>query len=108
MVVGLALLAGCATTPSQPGTTKSAPTVNLEVFRDGTIPTKPCKVIAVLKDDGPEEEQEQIEAKMIRKARRMGGQAIVFDAAKENGFKSEFLGSFKVTYLYEAKVVVYP
>jgi hypothetical protein len=38
----------------------------------------------------------------------MGGNAIVFDVPKQGGFKSEFLGSFKWAYIYEATVVVYP
>jgi ABC-type glycerol-3-phosphate transport system substrate-binding protein len=104
VVAGLALLTGCPTTTA----TKAVPTVDIEVFRDGAIPAKPCKKIAAFKADGTEAEQEQIQAKMISKAKRMGGNAIVFDVPKQGGFKSEFLGSFKWAYIYEATVGVYP
>ena len=108
MVVSLALLAGCASTSSQSATAKTAPTVDLEVFRDGAVPSKPCKVIAVIQEEGREEEQKKLETKLIEKAKGLGGHAIVFDVPRQSGFQSEFLGSFKVSYLYRATVVVYP
>lgn len=81
----------------------------IDVFKDGEKPSRAFKSIGLLKDDGKDQEQEQIEAKMIAKAKKMGGQAILFDKPKQSGMEAEFFsfGQAKFTYLYKANVVVY-
>ncbi len=82
----------------------------IEVFRDDAIPSRPFKQIGILKDDGTAEEQEKVEAKMITKAKKMGGSAIVFDRPKQSGMEASYFsfpGAIKYTYLYRSVVVVY-
>lgn len=109
LTAALTLLAGCESTPSQSGNRSAVATADVEVFRDGAEPAKPFKEIGVLKDDGKEAEQEEIEKKLIKKAKQMGGDAILFDKPKQSGMEMDFFsfGASKFTYLYRARVVVY-
>jgi hypothetical protein len=102
------LLTGCET-PNAGGPTAAVPTAQVEVFHDGTKPAKPFKEIGTLTDDGKEEEQAEIEAKMIKKAQKMGGHAIIFAAPKQSGMEAAGPFSFaaKFTFLYKGTVVVY-
>ena len=73
------LLVGCATTGDQKPSDKRLPTTAVEVFKDGAKPLKAYKEIGLLKDDGKAIEQEEIEAKMIKQAKKLGGNAILFE-----------------------------
>jgi hypothetical protein len=99
------LFAGCATQSK----TGLPPTTQVDIFRDGTKPEKSCKEIGRLDDDGKESEQPEIEAKMIKRAKSMGGNAIVFEKPKPSGMEAGpwSFGSLKYTYLYRATVFVY-
>jgi hypothetical protein len=103
----LGLLAGCETTSSQTGGPQAAS--NVEVFRDGAKPSRDYKEIRVLTDDGRENEQKEIETKMIAKAAKLGGNAIIFDKPKQSGVEAQpfSFGRFDLTYLYKGAVVVY-
>ncbi len=103
---GLLVLTGCETgTPQTPYTGSSA-TAQFDIFRDGEKPTRAYKEIDLLKDDGRPVEQEDIEAKMIRRAKKMGGRAIIFKEPVKSGEDNKW-GSMKITFLYKGIVIVY-
>ena len=103
-----AFFVGCASPDGQHDSVKRKPATQIDTFRDGQKPTRAYKEIATLADDAREVEEPQIEAKMIQKAKRMGGNAIIFEPKSRSG--AEFTGFFSTlsnTYLYKARVVVY-
>ena len=102
----LALLVGCASSGGQYDNIKRKPTTQVDIFRDGQKPTRAYKEIGLLTDDGGLVEQRGIEAKLIRKAKRMGANAIIFQPLTKSGGE---LKGFSVvdTYVYRALVIVY-
>ncbi len=104
LLTGFALLAGCSTDKNA-----STPSKDVEVFRDGARPTRAFKEITVLNDDGKIEEQPDIEAKMIKKAQKLRGDAIIFEKPEQSGLEAQpfGFGSFKYTYKYKGTVVAY-
>lgn len=101
-------LCGCASTGSSTRTT-ATPVADVEIFRDGAVPPKPYKEIGKLTDDGKEGEQAEIEAKMIKQAKKMGASAILFDKPKPSGFEAApfSFGKLDPTFQYKAIVAVY-
>jgi hypothetical protein len=97
-----ALTMGCATS----STTTAVPSAQIDVFRDGATPNRPFKELRVLKDDGKAIEQAEIEAKMMKQAKKMGGNAIIFEKPLPSGQEFDFSG-LKLTYLYKGRVIVY-
>lgn len=105
LLVTIGLLAGCETT-SPKNTASAVPQV--EVFRDGQSPTRSFKLLTILTDDGTEGEESEIQDKMIKKAKRLGASAVIFEPLKESGFEvAPFSFQAKKTYIYKAKVVTY-
>jgi hypothetical protein len=106
--VVLALLVGCANPDTSQGAVSRPPTTGIDIFRDGKRPTRSYKEIATLTDDAREVEEPTVEAKMIKKAKRMGGSAVIFEPKTESGAE---MGLWSVgiskTYVYKARVVVY-
>ncbi len=91
------LLAGCASTP---GSSQA----HVQVFRDGQLPTQSYAEVQLLTDSGALREQGEIEAKMIRKAAKLGADALIFDTpVKEGGELQGF--SWVQTYLYRARAI---
>jgi hypothetical protein len=78
----------------------------VEVFRDGQKPSKAFKEVGFLTDDGGLGEQGKIEGKFLRKAKRMGANAIIMYPLQKTGAE---LKGFSVvdTFLYKASVIVY-
>lgn len=60
-------------------------------------------------DDGRENEQNEIEQKLIAKAAKMGGNAIIFSKPKQSGMEAQpfSFGKVDFTYLYKGTVIVY-
>jgi hypothetical protein len=108
VILGTALLVcsvGCETGKSRsPGRT---PTTEIDVYRDGQKPQKNYKELKLLTDDGRVEEQQGIEGRMIKKAKAMGGNAIIFHPLIESGGEGQPFGGWKKTYFFKASVVVY-
>jgi len=101
------LCTGCAETGTY-DSVKRTRTTNIDVFRDGQKPTKHYKEIALLSDDGGAGEQAAIEAKFVKKAKAMGGNAIiVYPMTKSGGEMPMFAIGWKDTFFYKAAVVVY-
>jgi len=87
-------------------TTKRPATADIDIFREGQKPTRAYKEIGVVTDDGRAVEQPTIEAKMIKKANRMGGNAVILHVPVRSG--TEMAGFSAVdTFLYKATVIVY-
>ncbi|MCP5516543.1 MAG: hypothetical protein H7A45_04695 [Verrucomicrobiales bacterium] len=99
------LLSACST----PGGSSDMSAIPLDVYRAGDDIPKAYHEIGLLKDDGKEAEQQEIEAKMIKQAKKMGGDAIIFLEPKQSGMETEFWswGAAKFTYLYQGRVVAY-
>jgi hypothetical protein len=91
------MLAGCASTPS-------SSQARVQVFRDGQLPTQTYTEVQLLTDSGALREQGEIEAKMVKKAAKLGADALIFDTpVKEGGELQGF--SWVQTYLYRARAV---
>lgn len=105
LTLALVCVFGCATQTSQ--TAVRPATAEVDVYRDGQKPQKNYKELTLLTDDGRIEEQQAIEAKMIRKAKSMGANAIIFHALIDSGGEGQMFGGWKKTYFYKASVVVY-
>ena len=62
---------------SCPSRKLTRPPGTIQVFRDNQLPHNPFKEIAVLSGDGHPFEHDDIEADFIKKARALGGDALV-------------------------------
>jgi hypothetical protein len=107
LVLIVVLLFGCASPDVRYDSTKRAPTTHIDIFRDGAKPDRAFKEISTLVDDAREVEEPQVEANMIKKAKRMGGNAILFQPKTINGSELTGLATWSRTYLYKARIVVY-
>lgn len=101
------LFFGCASSDVQYDSIKREPTSQIDIFRGGERPDRQFKEIATLVDDAREVEEPQVEADMIKKAKRMGGNAIIFVPKKLNGSELTGLATWSRTYLYKARVIAY-
>jgi hypothetical protein len=80
----------------------------IELFKDGKEPARPYSVIRTLTDDARLEEEPAIESDMIKKARKLGGDALIFDPMTETGYDiAPFMWGAKKSFLYRAKVIKY-
>jgi hypothetical protein len=93
----LFLLQGCTSTQT---------TQHLEIFRDGEKPNRDFKEIGILTDDGGLAEQGEIEQQMVKRAKKMGADAIWFEKLTQTGDELKGFGLQK-TYLYKAHAVVF-
>ena len=107
LILLAAVLCGCSSTGSSSTAGKPAAT-EIAVFQEGTQPDKQFTVLGTLKDDAREEEETEITEEFKKKARKMGGDAIVFKSRKDSGFEGQPF-SFKVnkTFLYTVDVIKY-
>ena len=94
----LLLVQGCAT-----GSNRAQ---HIEIFREGEKPSRSFKEIGILTDDGGLAEQGEIEAQMVRKAKKTGADALLFEKMTQTGDELKGLGLQK-TYLYKAHMVIY-
>ena len=102
----LVIASGCSTAPHDNAARTSSARPTLALFRDGQKPTRPFHELGVLTDDGGLVEQGEIEARFIKKARKMKADAIVFHPLVRTG--GEVKGfSWVETHLYKATVIAY-
>ncbi len=101
------LLPGCTATYDPRSAATDAR--SLDILRDGQKPSRKYTEVAVLKDDGRVEEQDAIEAKMLRKAKSMGANGIIVHPPVKSGTEAilDLFGSVKTTYLYRGTVFRY-
>lgn len=98
LLLGL-LLSGCATSPS--------PDPNpIDIFREGQTPSRPYQELRVLTDDGGLGEQGGIEERMIKQAKRLGADALIFAPLVQTGNELQGFG-LVASYLYKASAVRY-
>jgi hypothetical protein len=102
----LAVFLGCGTPKVAYDSTKRPPTTEIDIFRDGQKPTKAYKEIGMVTDDGKIVEQPNIGSKFIKKAKSMGGNAIIMYAPTRCGQELSGFGLVD-TYLYKASVLTY-
>src|SRR6266487_1150554 len=101
-----AALLGCHTPEVQYDSTKRQSTTDVELFRDGRKPAKAYKEIAMISDKAQLVDQPNIESDFIKKAKRMGGNALILYPPEKDGGK---LGWFAIVdmYIFKASVLVY-
>ena len=107
LLLGL-LLQGCTSTLDSQAAQANARTP--DVYRQGKLPSRRYHEIALLKDNGRFNEQVTIEAKMVKEARSMGADAIVFLPLVRSGTDAGsdlFTSTAKPTYLYRGSVIRY-
>jgi len=79
---------------------------SLDVYRDCEKPPVPCKQLGFLTDGGRIFEQGEIEAAFLKRAKEMGGDAVVL-LPPVKSVESPPGWSLFDTFLYEAVVVAY-
>ncbi len=98
-LVVLTLVCGCANSPTDPQN-------RVEVLREGHLPNRQFSEVGMLSDSGALREQGVIEAKMLKLAKRLGADAVIFDLPIQEG--GELQGfSWVQTYLFRARAIVY-
>ena len=97
-LIGTFFLSSCSTTAIR--------STEVEVFRDGAKPDRPFNEIGILTDDGGLGEQGEIEDRMIRKAKKRGADALIFDQVVKAAGE---LQGFKVVerYIYKGHMVTF-
>ena len=101
------LFVGCQSSNTYDGEKQKA-SAQIDIFRDGAKPQVKYREIGMIADDGRKEEQPGIEGKMIKKAKGMGGNAIIFLPLEQSGEELRpFFAGLATAYVYKALVVVY-
>lgn len=99
---------GCVDTRTLVSDSSPRPaTASVDVFKDNEQPTRPAKQIAEMTWKGPASEELRAQASLIRKAQKLGANAIVFWkelGGAQSGFGG---GNTDKTYIFKAKVLVY-
>lgn len=99
-------LTGCSSIETYDSVARQ-PTTSVDVFREGK-PERPHKEIALLADDGGIGEQTAIEKKFVKKAKNLGGNALIMHPPVPSGVEPGAAPlSWKKTYQFRAAVVVY-
>ena len=102
------LLQGCTSTLDSQAAQANARTP--DVYHEGKPPSRRYHEIALLKDNGRRDEQVTIEAKMVKEARGMAADGIVFLPLIRSGTDAGsdlFTSTAKPTYLYRGSVIRY-
>jgi hypothetical protein len=100
------LFCACGTTQVRYDSVKRSPTKSVDVYRNAQTPSRAYKVIGMLADDGRMEEKDYLEGKFTRKARRMGGNGLLFVPFEQTSKAPEGWEIYD-TYAYKAYVVTY-
>jgi len=109
-ILAIAIVAGCASTNEiVTDTTKRAPTTSVDVFKDGHAPDKQYKEIAELSFLGPREDELRAEKHFVERARKMGGNGILFSVvlAGQKSGGSMYGFSSSTAWVFKGKVIVY-
>lgn len=105
IVIFSLVIAGCTSYSSYENL---PPTSKLDIFREGAKPDRKYREVGMLGDDGRKAEQPAIEGKMIKKAKAMGGNAIIFMPLEASGSElTPGMIGLATTYAYKGIVVVY-
>jgi hypothetical protein len=100
-------LSGCATTDKIVlDSAPRPPTTNVDVFKDGTKPTRPFKEIAELSYLGPREDELKALTRFLGEAKKMGGDGVLF-YVEYGGVKGGGTLFQSTAYVFKAKVIVY-
>ena len=112
LLVTTLLMIGCSSTKNS---SQPTPEKQIDVYREnGLQPTREFRELGLLVDDGKEIEQPKIEQKMIGKARKLGGDAIIFMEPRFSGTDDQYfihnrfaIGGSKITFLFRGVVIAY-
>jgi hypothetical protein len=102
----ISLISACATNSQTSGEGK-ARFKEIPTFQASQPPQKKFVVIRSLKDDGAEAEEDEILAKFLKQARKLGGDALLVHEKHQSGTElAPFsFGKVNFTYLYRADVI---
>jgi hypothetical protein len=75
----------------------------LDVFEGGQMPTKPMKLVGEIKDDGPLIEKSDIEAAMMKRAKKRGADFIILDKPVPAGLSISPFGGAQQKYFYRGR-----
>jgi hypothetical protein len=110
----LGLFVGCATTDEVLlDTTHRFPSSMVDVYKDGRSPERPFKEIAELSFLGPREEELTAQKFFVERARKMGGDGILFTIVpagqKGGGAFGASGGAWGVStaWVFKGKVIIY-
>src|SRR5438477_8717217 len=104
-LISLLFIASCASTNEiVSDTTKRPPTGSVEVFKEERVPSKRFKEIAELSFLGPREEELRAQKYFIKRAKKFGGNGVIFSMVHE-----EKRGTFglEAAWVFKGKVIVY-
>jgi hypothetical protein len=75
----------------------------LDVFEAGRMPTKPMTLIGEIKDDGPLIEKSDIEAAMMKRAKKRGADFIILHNPVPAGVSFSPFGGANQKYFYRGQ-----
>ena len=105
------LLIGCASTNEfRHDATVRPPTTDVAIFKNGEMPTQKSTIIAELTFLGPREDELRAQKRFIKRARALGGDALVFRIeggdTKAGGIVGSHGGGWGVSTAYVFKGIV--
>jgi hypothetical protein len=101
-----ALFAGCETFAHRDRRSPEKEAKRIEVFRTNTKPSGSVREIGMVSEEGRQDQQGEIEARFMRKARQVGADALLFEPIIKVGEEVKFFATSD-TYSYKATMVAY-
>jgi len=92
LAVLLCLAGGCVNMTTY-DSVKRPPTTQIDIFRDGTKPSRPYREIGTVGQDVRLSEQAGIEKRLVEKAKAIGANAIILQPATRLGESFRFIAS---------------
>jgi len=109
-LVALLVITGCASTDEViTDTTKRPPTTSVDIFKEGQVPDRHFKQIAELSFLGPREDELRAQKFFVERARKLGGNGIIFSVvlAGEKSSGTAFGFNTSTAWVFRGKVIVY-
>jgi hypothetical protein len=113
-LITLLFITGCASTNEiVSDSTPRPPTASVDVFKDGRMPDRHFKEVAELSFLGPREDELRAQKFFMRRAEKLGGNAILFTIVpageKGGGLFGPNGGGFGIStaWVFKGKVIVY-
>ena len=87
--------------------TKRQPTKSVEVIREGNKPSKPFKEIGELAYEDFGGEEPKVLKKMLKRARLLGGDAILIQPRKDTGYHFNMFGRSGNRFMFKCIAISY-
>jgi hypothetical protein len=102
-----ALFAGCETFAHREKREPTKEVKRVEVFHTNSKPPGKVRDLAVVTEEGKIEDEAEIEARFVKKARFAGADALIFDPITKVGEAVSLFSAPADLYLYKATIVAY-